>query len=80
MSAPVFPAPGSKITDSGQLMALEPGASIRYRGPAGAGLAIKNEDGTWSGTGVRELMDSYLLSQEITDVFVISPAAAGHAA
>lgn len=69
-----FPEAGSPILDYQQLHSLSPGDSIRFISPAGPGLAIKNEDGTWSGTGVRESMEDHLLWLEIIRVTVISAA------
>lgn len=74
MSAPEFPAAGAAIVDYGQLMLLGPGDTIRFRTPKGPALAIKNDDGTWSGTGVREPMQDHLLWPEISDVTFISAA------
>lgn len=74
MRAPAFPAAGAAIVDYGQLMTLGPGDSIRFRTPKSPALAIKNDDGTWSGTGVREPMQDHLLWPEISDVMVISAA------
>lgn len=74
MSAPQFPTAGSAVVDYPQLASLAPGDTIRFMSPAGPGLAIKNEDGTWSGTGVRETMLDHLLWLEITHVTVISTA------
>lgn len=74
MSAPEFPAAGAAVLGYRQLASLAPGDSIRFMSPAGPGLAIKNGDGTWSGTGVREAMVDHLLWPEITEVTVIASA------
>ena len=78
MSAPAISAAGAAVVDYGQLMTLGPGDTIRFRTPKGPALAIKNEDGTWSGTGVSEPMQDHVLWWEISDVTVISAAPIGN--
>lgn len=46
------PALGTPVDDLAQLTALEPGTSVRVSGRIGPGLALRNEDGSWSATGI----------------------------
>ncbi|MCC3299371.1 hypothetical protein [Arthrobacter caoxuetaonis] len=52
---------GAPVTGPIHLAALGHGATVRFNGRFGPGLALRNEDGTWSATG----MSTPLCSEEL---------------